>query len=135
MERINFRHISQFDIPDESPGYLLWRISSLWRSKIEAVLKPLNLTHSQFVLLATVAGLTKDGKSVSQADIGRMAGLDPNTTSQIIRGLEAKQFIKRKQSVDERSKNPRVTILGSEQLSKALPEVERADADFFIKLK
>ena len=86
-------------------------------------------------MLARVGWLTKDGKSVSQADIGRMAGLDPNTTSQIIRGLEAKQFIKRKQSVDERSKNPRVTILGSEQLSKALPEVERADADFFIKLK
>lgn len=135
MEKINFRHISEFETPDESPGYLLWQVSTRWRMAIEAVLKPLNLTHPQFVLLATVAWLTKDGKSVSQADIGRMASLDPNTTSQIIRGLEAKQFIKRTQSVDERSKNPIVTVLGSEQLSKALPAVEKADSDFFAKLE
>jgi Transcriptional regulators len=135
MEKINFRHISQFATPDESPGYLLWQVSTRWRTAIESVLKPLNLTHPQFVLLATVAWLTKDGKSVSQADIGRMASLDPNTTSQIIRGLEAKQFIKRMQSVDERSKNPILTALGFEQLSKALPQVEKADAHFFVKLK
>jgi len=135
MKKINFRHISQFETPEESPGYLLWLVSSFWRSKIEVVLKPLDLTHPQFVLLATIAWLTKDGKSVSQADIGRMAGLDPNTTSQIIRGLEAKKFIKRTQSVDERSKNPTITILGSEQFSKALPAVESADRDFFAKLK
>jgi DNA-binding MarR family transcriptional regulator len=135
MEKINFRHISKFETPDKSPGYLLWQVSTRWRIAIEAVLKPLNLTHPQFVLLATIAWLIKDGKSVSQADIGRMASLDPNTTSQIIRGLEAKQFIKRTQSVDERSKNPTVTTLGAEQLSKALPAVEKADSDFFAKLE
>lgn len=135
MEKINFRHISTFETPDKSPGYLLWQVSTRWRMAIEAALKPLNLTHPQFVLLATVAWLTKDGKSVSQADIGRMASLDPNTTSQIIRGLESKHFIKRTQTMDERSKNPTVTVLGAEQLSKALPAVEKADSHFFAKLK
>lgn len=127
--------MSQFETPDESPGYLLWQISTRWRTAIETVLKPLDLTHPQFVVLATTAWLTKDKKSVSQVDISRMTGLDPNTTSQIIRGLEAKQFIKRTQSVDERSKNPIVTALGAEQLSKALPAVEKADAHFFATLE
>lgn len=135
MEKIDFRHISLYASPQESPGYLLWRMSTKWRDSIEDVLKPLNLTHPQFVILATLAWLTKDGNKVSQVAIGRMAGLDPNTTSQIIRGLEKKKFVKRTQSVDERSKNPIVTATGSTILSKALPLVEQADKDFFALLE
>lgn len=134
MSEINFKHISLYKTPDESPGYLLWRVSTQWRSAIEKTLKLLNLTHPQFVLLATLAWLTKDDKRVSQIDIGRMAALDPNNTSQILRSLEAKKFINRKHSVDERSKNPVITDLGWAVLTKALPAVEQADAQFFSKL-
>lgn len=135
MGKVNFKHISLYKTPDESPGYLLWRVSTLWRSTIEGVLKPLNLTHPQFVVLATLGWLTKDQNTVNQIDISRMAGLDPNTTSQIIRGLEVKKFIKRTQTVDERSKNPIITPLGASVLAKALPAVEKADNNFFAKLK
>lgn len=134
MNDINFKHISLYKTPEESPGYLLWRVSTQWRSAIEKALKPLDLTHPQFVVLATLAWLTKDGKKVSQIDVGRMAALDPSTTSQIVRGLEAKKFIKRKHSVDERSKNPVITELGSAALAKAMPAVEQADVQFFKKI-
>ncbi len=134
MEKINFKHISVYKTPDESPGYLLWRVSTQWRSAIEEVLKPLNLTHPQFVVLATLGWLTKDGNTVNQVEVGRMAGLDPNTASQILRGLEAKKFIKRAHSVNERSKNPVVTPIGAEVLAQALPAVEQADIQFFAKL-
>lgn len=135
MEKIDFKHISLYTSPKESPGYLLWRISTKWRDSIENVLKPFNLTHPQFVILATLAWLTKDGNKVSQIVIGKMAGLDPNTTSQILRGLEKKKFIKRTQSVDERSKNPVITSAGNIILSEALLLVEQADKDFFTLLE
>lgn len=131
---IDFNRISVHKKPEASPGFLLWRVSTLWRRAIEAVLTPLDLTHPQFVVLATIGWLTKEGKKVNQAEIARQAALDPNTTSQILRSLQAKKLIKRKHSVDERSKSPELTDLGRDSLAKALPEVEKADAKFFAAL-
>lgn len=131
---MEFKHISVHDVPEKSPGFLLWHISTSWRSSIEAVLKPLNLTHPQFVVLATLGWLTKDGERVTQMTVGKMAGLDPNTTSQIIRGLEVKKLIRRIPSSDPRAKNPLLTSNGSQLLIEALPAVEKADGKFFKNL-
>lgn len=131
---IEFKHISVHEGPEKSPGFLLWHISTSWRSSIEVVLKPLDLTHPQFVVLATLGWLTKNGERVTQAAVGKIAGLDPNTTSQIIRGLEAKKLIKRVPSSDPRAKNPSLTTKGSQLLIEALPAVEKADNKFFENL-
>jgi len=122
---------AQFKTPEQSPGYLLWQVSIMWRSFIEDTLKPHGLTHPQFVVLATTAWLTKDGEIVSQSDVSYATGLDPNTTSQILRGLEQKKLIKREKSLNERSKNPFLTDVGLAALDKALPAVEQSDMRFF----
>jgi DNA-binding MarR family transcriptional regulator len=83
------------------------------------------------VVLATVGWLTKNDGLVTQVAIGKMAGLDPNTNSQIIKGLEQKQLIQRAQSSDGRAKNVSLTPGGSEILKQALPKVEKADSNFF----
>lgn len=127
----NFNEISVHETPERSPGFLLWHISTAWRSSIEGVLKSMDLTHPQFVVLATLGWLTRNGDLVTQAAIGKMACLDPNTTSQIIRGLEHKNLIKREQSSDGRAKNPHITPKGHKILAKALPAVESADTQFF----
>lgn len=127
-------HLTLYDKPEESPGYLLWRVSMQWRTSIENTLKLLDLTHPQFVVLTTTAWLTKNNEKISQIDIGRAAGLDPNTISQILRGLETKNLIKRTRSVDERTKSPTLTKTGSVLLAQALPAVERADTKFFDTL-
>lgn len=134
MTSFDFERTSSFQTPEESPGFLLWRASTQWRRAIEAVLKPLDLTHPQFVILATVAWLTKEDQKASQAEIGRQAGLDPNTTSQILRSLHAKSLIKRFRSKDERSKHPILTASGTQRLAEALPAVEKADAQFFASV-
>lgn len=131
---VNFNEISIHRSAEESPGFLLWRVSTLWRKAIEAVLKPLGLTHPQFVILATTGWLTRMGKKASQAEIGRQAALDPNTTSQILRGLQAKGLIKRSHNIDERNKYPILTTAGIERLSTAMPAVENADATFFASI-
>lgn len=128
---IDFEEISVYEKPEESPGYLLWKVSLQWRTTIEETLKKLGLTHPQFVVLATTGWLTRKGTKVAQIDIGKASGLDPNTTSQILRGLEAKKLIKRTLSLNERSKSPILTALGSEKLAKAMPAVEKADEAFF----
>lgn len=131
---IDFDRISTYKTPEHSPGYLLWRINTQWRTAIETVLKRYDLTHPQFVVLASLGWLTRKTPHISQVEIGRAAGLDPNTLSQIIRGLEAKKMIKRVQKIDARSKNPVLTSMGSDVLARALPAVEAADAEFFSPL-
>lgn len=131
---VNFNEASVHPSAEESPGFLLWRVSTLWRKAIEAVLKPLGLTHPQFVVLATTGWLTRMGKKASQVEIGRQAALDPNTTSQILRGLQAKGLIEQSHPIDERSKYPILTAAGVESLSKAMPAVENADAAFFASI-
>lgn len=130
-EKLDFKKISIHEGPKQSPGFLLWHISTSWRSSIEAVLKPLGLTHPQFVVLATTGWLTRNGAPVTQVAIGKMARLDPNTISQIIIGLEKKGLIKRESSSDSRAKNPKLTTPGNELLAQALPAVEQADNYFF----
>jgi len=71
---------------------------------------------------------------VSQKTLGKVAGLDPNTTSQIIKGLEKKKLVKRDVSSDARIKNPFLTTKGKSILSKAMPKVEKADQAFFHSL-
>lgn len=133
-KNVNFKEISVHDAPESSPGFLLWQISTAWRGSIEFMLKSMNLTHPQFVILATLGWLTRKGDQVTQAAIGKMAGLDPNTVSQIMRGLEQKEFIMRKKSSDGRAKNPILTTKGSDILKRALPAVETKDAEFFHDL-
>lgn len=133
-KKINFKKISVHVAPERSPGFLLWHVSTSWRSSIENVLKPLGLTHPQFVVIATLGWLTKEGARVTQAAVGKMSGLDPNTTSQIVKGLEKKELIKRESSTDGRAKNPSLTQKGADILARAMPMVEAADAQFFDRL-
>lgn len=133
-KNVNFKEISVHDTPDRSPGFLLWHVSTAWRGSIELTLKSIGLTHPQFVILATLGWLTRKGARVTQAAVGKMAGLDPNTVSQIIKGLEQKEFIIRENSSDGRAKNPILTVKGSDILKRAMPAVETKDAEFFHNL-
>ena len=130
-KRPNFKEISVHEGPKQSLGFLLWHISTSWRSTIEAVLKSVELTHPQFVILAATGWLTRNGKFATQIAIGKMAGLDPNTTSQIIKGLELKKLVKREKSTDGRAKNVFLTSTGGARLSRAMPKVEKTDGKFF----
>ncbi|MGA7719963.1 MAG: hypothetical protein WCA84_02175 [Ignavibacteriaceae bacterium] len=40
--------------PEESTGFLLWQVTNLWQREIKKALSIYGLTHSQFVLLASI---------------------------------------------------------------------------------
>lgn len=127
MNEINVHPASE-----ENPGFLLWQVSTLWSKSTTAALKPIGLTHPQFIILATLDWLK--GKEVSQEEIGRQVVLDPKVTSHLLRSLEVKGLIERLHSLDEKSKNPVLTTAGKEMLSQALPVVKNADEAFFASI-
>jgi DNA-binding MarR family transcriptional regulator len=118
--------------PDASPGFLLWHVTLRWQRDIAAVLAPLDLTHVQFVLLATTCWLNSHGEDPNQLSLARRAGTDVKMTSQVLRKLEAKNLIQRKvDPTDTRAKKLSVTPRGAELAQQSLAAVEKADAAFF----
>ncbi len=121
-----------FKSPEESPGYLLGQVMQLWQRKQKKVLDPLNLTQTQFVLLAALAWLSKSTDHVTQIDIANQSNADRMMVSKVLRTLEVKQFISRQEHhSDTRAKVIRLTSTGAKILQKALVEIENADIEFF----
>lgn len=118
--------------PDDSPGFLLWHVTLRWQRDIAAVLAPLDLTHVQFVLLATTWWLNSRGADPNQLSLAKQAGTDVKMTSQVLRKLEAKALIRREvDPADTRAKRLRVTDRGAELAQQAIAAVETTDTAFF----
>ena len=118
--------------PGDSPGFLLWHVTLRWQRDIAAALAPLNLTHVQFVLLATAWWLNTHGQDPNQLSLARHAGTDVKMTSQVVRKLEAKGLLGREvDPADTRAKKMRVTARGGKLAQRAIAAVERVDAAFF----
>ena len=111
------------------------RVYNKWHSMIKKELKKMNLTHPQFVVLASLAYLSQDSNEVTQVMISKLSGIDVMTVSQILNLLEKNDFVKRKEhSKDTRAKAVILNKKGEEVLQKAVPLVEQIDEIFFEKL-
>ncbi|WP_095951176.1 MarR family winged helix-turn-helix transcriptional regulator [Flavobacterium sp. ACN6] len=127
-KEINFH----FKSPKDSPGYLLGQLTMLWQRKLKKVLDPLDLTQTQFVLLAALGWLSKKSDSVTQIDIANQSNADRMMVSKVLRTLEEKAFVTRHEHhTDTRAKTIRLTNTGESVLQKAIIEVENADIEFF----
>ena len=111
------------------------RVYNKWHSMIKKELKKMNLTHPQFVVLASLAYLSQNCNEVTQIMISKLSGIDVMTISQILGLLEKHNFVKRKgHSKDTRAKAVTLNKKGEEILQKAVPLVEQIDEFFFGKL-
>jgi DNA-binding MarR family transcriptional regulator len=118
--------------PGESPGFLLWHATLRWQRLIAKVLAPLDLTHVQFVLLASAWWLNDHGRRPTQVELAAQAGTDVKMTSQVVRSLEAKGLLEREvDAEDTRARRLHVTRRGARLAPRAIAVVERADAEFF----
>ncbi|TPK71784.1 winged helix-turn-helix transcriptional regulator [Mesorhizobium sp. B2-4-15] len=118
--------------PSESPGLLLWRTTMRWQRVMTAALAPLDLTHVQFVLLASAMWLGRDGEPPNQVQLAAQAGTEVKMTSDVVARLEAKGLIAREADPkDSRAKVIRVTPTGAAAAQRAIAAVEAADAAFF----
>jgi DNA-binding MarR family transcriptional regulator len=96
-------------------------------------LRPLGLTHVQFVLLASTWWLTRVAREQpNQRRLAEHASTDPMMTSQVLRVLEGRGLIKRLADPrDSRAMRLDVTESGAKLASQAIRLVEAADAQFF----
>ncbi len=123
---------TRFRTPRESPGFLLWLVTNSWQRQLRAALDSLDLTHVQFVLLASLAWLAREGDAVTQVRLAQQARTDVMMTSQVVRALERKGLLLRgAHPADQRARGLQVTPKGLQLVNKALGLVERADAKFF----
>lgn len=116
----------------ESTGFLLWQVTHAWQRRITETLRPLGLTHLQFVLLSGTAWLTLKEKDVFQVRLARFLKVDVMVTSKGVRSLEAKGLLARKTlETDSRSKVLALTPRGLRKIGPALKAVEMVDRSIF----
>ena len=118
--------------PGRSPGFLLWHATLRWQREVAAALAPLDLTHVQFVLLASTWWLNEHGERPNQIALAAQAGTDVKMTSQVVRSLERKGLVEREvDPLDTRAKRLRVTRRGARLAPRAIAAVEQVDEEFF----
>ena len=118
--------------PGTSPGFLLWRVTLRWQRLMTEALRPLGLTHVQFVLLACAWWLSKEGQAPNQLAIASQAGVNVKMASEVLRRLEEKGLLEQRTDArDRRAKAVTVTPGGVELAEQAIAVVEQADAGFF----
>ena len=129
------KKLFSFEKPEENAGFLLWQVSMHWQRKMKQALAPLDLTHTQFVLLAALAWLSQSEEEVYQIDIANHAKVDKMMTSKVIKSLVQKKIITAKDSqVDSRAKYLTFTNEGLTLFEQALRTVEQVDRQFFADL-
>lgn len=116
-----------------SLGFLLWHATLRWQRMLAAALRPLDLTHVQFVLLAVLWWFVDvRGERPTQRALAEQAGTDPMMTSQAVRALEAKGYVaRRRHPEDSRAIELDLDASGKRLAVKAIELVEAADAEFF----
>jgi len=123
---------SRFRSAWDSPGFLLWHASLRWQRTMGAALRPLGLTHVQFVLLASTWWLATHKGQPSQRELADHAGTDVMMTSQVVRALQKKGLITREPDQhDPRALRLGLTRQGEKVARLALSAVESADEEYF----
>lgn len=120
---------------EESSGFLLWQVTNLWQREIKKALEPFDLTHSQFVLMASTHWLTLHKQDVTQVLLSAHTKIDPMTTSTVLRTLQTKGLLLRQEHLtDTRAKTVQLTESGKEIVKQAIKTVEAFDKTFFATL-
>lgn len=121
--------------PNNNIGYLLWQTTMEWQRQMNHALKKVKLTHTQFVILASLGWLLKKSSNVTQKEIADFSKTDRMMVSKILRTLEKSELISRKEhETDTRAKCVFLTQKGSKVLKEAFQIKILANNLFFSKL-
>jgi DNA-binding MarR family transcriptional regulator len=124
-----------FEKAEDSSGFLLWQVTNLWQREIKKALEKYGLTHSQYVLMASIHWLTLHKQDVTQVLLSSHTKIDPMTTSTVLRTLQTKGLLKREEhSTDTRAKTISLTDEGKKVIKQAVKAVEKFDTEFFNPL-
>jgi DNA-binding MarR family transcriptional regulator len=118
--------------PDESLGYRLKLSLQAWTRYLDAALRPLGLTHLQFIALDTIELYHQRDETPSQARVAAQMQLDAVMISKILRLLEQRGYLRRSPHPDDPRANAlRLTQAGRVLVHAASPVVREAHSAFF----
>jgi len=123
-----FRHST----PDESPGFLVWKLTSLWQQRLAEVLSEFGINQTQFAIMASLKWFSEASETATQASLGEHARIEKMTLSKSIRLLEDDGLVLRSKCKDDgRSVSVRLSKQGIRVVDKTIVAVENADELFF----
>lgn len=124
-----------FDRPEDSPGFLLWQVTMVWQRKIKKALEEHDVSHAQFVIMATLLWFEAHPFDTTQILIVSWSKLDKMTVSKSLKKLALFGLVNRiEHETDTRAKNVSLTNKGRELVYKLVPVVEKIDSEFFGKV-
>lgn len=124
-----------FELPEDSPGFLLWQTTMIWQRLIKNALEPFNISHAQFVIMATLMWFEEHDYDAVQISIVNWTQLDKMTVSQSLKKLAAQGLIQRAEhAIDTRAKMVALTDSGRTLIRRLIPLIESIDEQFFKKI-
>lgn len=118
--------------PNEEVGYLIWRVSKFWQRGKHKILDEFGLTSSQMELLGAIYHMSRQQKEATQIALSQETDIDPMTTSTILRNLEKKRLISRRESeTDTRARIVELTDAGRDLFERAITKVKSEQALLF----
>ena len=118
--------------PDDSLGFLLWRVTHAWQRFVDDRLEVCGLTHLQFALMIALGWLTRHDEPTTQSALIAFVDMHPMQVSQVLSTLERKgQIFRDRSPAIGRTKQIALTASRAAALRQALPLVEEAHATFF----
>lgn len=116
-------------------GFALWQLSNQWQRGINNVLKSYDLTHVQYILIEGTIQLSEIYNNVTQNNIANHANANTMMTSKVLRSLQDKGLIIRKDhETDSRANVIDVTKEGRSLYRKVSKSVKVYDDQFFSSL-
>ena len=123
---------TKFQSAEMSPGFLLWKVSNLHQRLQRKALLDLDLTPSQFSILACFFFLSDRQPIITQSDVCRHSGIDKMLISDITKVLLKKRLIKKMVNKhDGRSFAIQITDEGASRCNQAVKIIEEVDMRFF----
>jgi DNA-binding MarR family transcriptional regulator len=127
--------IFEIQTPQESVGFQFWKLHQKWQKYADKALKPYHITHTQFVMMASIAWFEEQGIQPSQAQVTQLMNMDKMAFSKAVRQLEARGLVKRKQSKkDARIKALSLTKKALIIMPQAILAIESVDKEVFNML-
>ncbi|MBD8388501.1 MarR family winged helix-turn-helix transcriptional regulator [Dysgonomonas sp. BGC7] len=118
--------------PYEDVGYLIWRVSKYWHRGKHKLLDEFGLTSAQLELLGAIYHMSRRNMEATQIILSQETDIDPMTTSTILRNLQRKGLISRRESTtDTRARIVEVTEAGAELFVKAISKVKEGQDVLF----
>ena len=120
---------------EDSSGFLLWQVTSLWQQKIKKALNDkYQLNISQFVIMTSIHWLTLHDDEVTQVSISHHTKIDSMNVSQILKSLQSKNYIVRKEHpTDTRAKVVFLSESGKQLIKQAIMDIDVVDKAFLTR--